>query len=121
MGRIAKKISRESIDSALQIFSQMPQKAEANSLPLNDAFLSLKPAISEMQKKGYVLSEILDILKDSGIDIGLTTLKSAVGKPRKKRLSQAKYQSKEEEKQALGMQPKPIQNKASAVQDPDEK
>lgn len=121
MGRIAKKISRESIDSALQKFSQMPRKAEANALPLNDAFLSLKPAISEMQKKGYSLHEILDILKESGIEIGLTTLKTAVGKPRKKQLSQPKPQSKAEEKQALGMQSKPVQNQVPAVQDPDEK
>lgn len=118
MGRIAKKVSQASIDSALQKFTQMPTKEEANSLPLNNAILSLKPAIGEMQTKGYSLTEILDILKESGIEVGLTTLKSVVSKPRKKRLAPPAKQAKKDDKPAQQNQP---ELSASTIQDPDEK
>lgn len=118
MGRAAKKVSRNSLESALQKFSQMPAKAEADAIPLNDAFLSLKPAIGDMQKKGYSLTEILDILKDSGIEVGLTTLKSVVSKPRKKRLVPLAKLVKKDDKPAQQNQPElPV----SSIQDPDEK
>lgn len=118
MGRAAKKISRESVDSALQKFGQMPAKAEADAMPLNDVFLSLKPAIGEMKKKGYSLNEILDVLKDSGISIGLTTLKSAVSKPRKKRGALPAKPAKIEENPA---EQKSTKMNISSIQDPDEK
>lgn len=121
MGRIAKKISRETLDAAIQKFNQMPPKAEADALILSDAFLSLKPAISDMQKKGYSLNEILDLLKESGIDVGLTTLKTAVSKPRKKRVSTSKPTATPEQNQAKNNQQKSVQIQVSAVQDPDEK
>lgn len=117
MGRIAKKISREALDTVMQKFNEMPQKAEATALPLNDAFLALKPAISEMQKKGYSLIEILQLLKESGVDAGMTTLKAVVSKPRKKQVSQPKPQVKPEQKPVQTIQQKYV----PAIQDPDEK
>lgn len=118
MGRAARKISKETINVVMQKFSEMPEKTTVAALPLNDAFLSLKPSISEMQKKGYSLSEILDLLKESGISVGMTTLKSVVSKPRKKRASAIEKPVKTEAKAA---QQKPTIDKTPAVQDPDEK
>lgn len=121
MGRAVKKINRDVLDAVMQKFNEMPAKPEANSLPLNDAFLSLRPAISEMQKKGYSLNEILDFLKESGITVGLTTLKSAISKPRKKLVSAPTKQVKIKEMKVKNTEQIPVQIKASPVQDPDEK
>lgn len=118
MGRIAKKVSQDSIDFALQKFGQMPAKKDANSVPLNDAILSLKPAIAEMQTKGYSLTEVLDILKESGIEVGLTTLKLVVCKPRKKRPAPQAKPAKKDDKPA---QRNPPELPVSSIQDPDEK
>lgn len=118
MGRTARKISRESLNTALQKLNEMPPKAEADAMPLNDAFLSLKPSINEMQKKGYSLNEILDVLKSSGIEIGLTTLKTAVAKPRKNRVTRV---AKTEDKKPVQTQAKLIAPQANPIQDPDEK
>lgn len=118
MGRAARKISQEILDVAMQKFNEMPEKIGAAALPLNDAFLLLKPAISEMQKKGYSLIEILELLKQSGINVGMTTLKTVVSKTRKKRAAVIQKPAKTEAKPAPQ---KPTINKTPAVQDPDEK
>jgi hypothetical protein len=113
MGRVAARVSKEVLDVVLQKFNSMPEKAGAASLTLNDAFFSLKPAISDMQKKGYSLNEILDLLRESGVSVGMTKLKEVISKPRKKRVVVADIKNPPPQK--------PIIHKTPAVQDPDEK
>lgn len=85
MGRIAKTYTAAAVEAAVKKLSDMREKPkEEVGVTTNEAISTLKPAIKQMQQKGYSLSEILAAIRDSGIDIGMTTLKTAVAKPKRK-------------------------------------
>ncbi len=68
------RIAKTAIDDAISSFSELPAKAPSD-YPLNEAIDQLLPAIKELMKKGYNLSEIVALLAQKNITIGSTRLK----------------------------------------------
>ena len=68
------KIAKTAIDDAISSFSELPAKAPSD-YPLKEAIGQLLPAINELIKKGYNLSEIAELLVQKNIAINSTTLK----------------------------------------------
>ena len=71
------KIAKTAIDDAINTFSELPAKAPSD-YSLKEAIGQLLPAIKELIKKGYNLSEIVELLAQKNIVIGSTTLKQYV-------------------------------------------
>ena len=68
------RIAKTAIDDAISSFSDLPAKAPSD-YPLKEAIGQLLPAINDLIKKGYNLSEIAELLAQKNIVIGSTTLK----------------------------------------------
>jgi hypothetical protein len=68
------RIAKTAIDDAISSFSDLPAKAPSD-YPLKEAIGQLLPAINELIKKGYNLSEIVELLAQKNITITSTTLK----------------------------------------------
>jgi hypothetical protein len=68
------RIAKTAIDDAISSFSELPVKAPSD-YPLKEAIGQLLPAINELIKKGYNLSEIVELLAQKNIVITSTTLK----------------------------------------------
>jgi hypothetical protein len=68
------RIAKTAIDDAISSFSELPAKAPSD-YPLKEAIGQLLPAINDLIKKGYNLSEIAELLAQKNIVIGSTTLK----------------------------------------------
>jgi hypothetical protein len=68
------RIAKTAIDDAISSFSELPAKAPSD-YPLKEAIGQLLPAINDLIKKGYNLSEIVELLVQKNIAINSTTLK----------------------------------------------
>lgn len=85
-----RKYTAEQRDKVASALSALPDKP-ASERPQTTAELlqSLKPKIKEAQDKGYTLDEVAELLKNNGLSISLSTLKSSF-KPAKKNLAKPK-------------------------------
>lgn len=85
-----KTVAVEVRDKAVSDLANLPEKPKAEKgLALKDAIASMKTEIRAAQEKGYTIEEIVQSLKGSGMDIGLTTLKAAMRQSAKKRTAKA--------------------------------
>lgn len=74
-----KTFNAELRDNAAAMLSALPEKpAAAKEMTSKELLDSLKTQIKEAQSSGYTLDEIVVVLKNSGVEIGLTTLKNAI-------------------------------------------
>lgn len=75
-------------DKAAQSLRSLPPKPPAERpLSTTEIIKQLKPEIAAAISNGYTLQEIMDHLKKSGVNVGLSTLKSGLrgtSKPRHK-------------------------------------
>lgn len=123
MGRTSKNFTAETVEAAIKKLNEMPEKPKEDvGLSTIEALAMLKPAVKAMQAKGYAMNEILAEIRTVGLDIGLTTLKNFVTKPKRK----PKQQDEAGSQQNSGnVQPKATPaakpQRAPAFQDPDEK
>lgn len=68
----------EQRDKVATALSALPEKPAAERQQTTAELLqALKPQIRAAQEKGYTLDEVADLLKNNGITISLSTLKSA--------------------------------------------
>lgn len=66
-------------DNAAAMLAALPEKPAAEKeMTSKELIDSLKAQIKEAQANGYTLEEIVGLLKNAGVEIGLTTLKNAI-------------------------------------------
>lgn len=83
----SKSFTIESRNNVASILTALPEKPKAErALAAKDIVASLKAEIKAAQAKGYTIEEIVQSFKQGGVDIGLTTLKTALKQPKKKML-----------------------------------
>lgn len=86
MGRSARTYSAATVEQVIKALeAAQPKPKKEAEITTKDAVITLKPAIKAMQQKGYSLNEILAVIRESGMDIGLTAIKSAIAKPKRRR------------------------------------
>jgi hypothetical protein len=68
------RIAKTAIDDAISTFKNLPSKAPTD-YSLKEAILQILPAINDLTKKGYNLSEISNLLAQKEIAVSSTTLK----------------------------------------------
>lgn len=79
-----RKYTAEQREKVANALSALPEKPVAERPQTTTELLqALKPQIKEAQDKGYTLDEVAELLKNNGISISLSTLKSSF-KPAKK-------------------------------------
>lgn len=84
----SKSFTIESRNNVASILTALPEKPKAErALAAKYIVASLKAEIKAAQAKGYTIEEIVQSFKQGGVDIGLTTLKTALKQPRKKALT----------------------------------
>ena len=110
MGRHAQTYDTETVEVAIKRLEELSVRpTKEQSMTTSDAIMKLKPAIKCLQQKGYTLQEILAELRESGINIGLTTIRTAVSK------SKRKIQTREDRKTPENLVTKAAQGKESAT------
>lgn len=102
-GRKARKTySIESIKSLKTKFAEVPEVTKVRELTASEAVKEMAKEINAMQKKGYTLAMILNMLKDNNVDVSLATLKTAIAnKKDKKNLQEAKKKAKPTQQKLL--------------------
>ena len=84
----AKHFTVESRDKIASMMAALPEKPKPEKgLVAKEVVASLKAHIKAARDKGYSIEEIIDLFKTGGVDIGLTTLKTALKPPKKKTAS----------------------------------
>ena len=73
-----KMIDKATIEALKAKFKEAPKLERAEVITPVMAVMAMSKEIKEMQAKGYTLAKILDDLKSSGIEVGLSTLKKAL-------------------------------------------
>lgn len=68
---------REKISTALDKLPEKPK--EAREQTTTELVNALKVKIKAAQAKGYTLNEIVDLFKESGANISLSTVKASLG------------------------------------------
>jgi hypothetical protein len=88
MAGIRKTYKVETIEKLRSFLDNVPEKPKSEKeLNASAALSSLKGQIRSLQAKGYSLEEIVVMLKDGGMDAGISALKNAIKKPRQKKPS----------------------------------
>ena len=78
-----KHFTADARDKVASLLAALPEKPKAErGLAAKDIIASLKAEIKAAQSKGYTIEEIVKSFKDGGVEIGLTTLKTALKQPR---------------------------------------
>ncbi len=81
-----KHFTAESRDNVASLLARLPEKPKAErELAAKDIIASLMAEIRSAQDKGYTIEEIVNSFKQGGVEIGLTTLKTAMRQSTKKR------------------------------------
>jgi hypothetical protein len=94
----AKQFTVESRDKLASMMAALPEKPKAEKgLAAKEIIASLKADIKAAQAKGYTIEEIVQMFKKGGVDIGLTTLKTALKPLKKKPVSAATTSQKAKE------------------------
>lgn len=77
MGRQSRTYTLDVIEAAKKSLKRLPEKPK-NQQKLNTVMTleSLKTDINVMQSKGYSLDEVIENLRNTGIQVGKTTLKN---------------------------------------------
>lgn len=84
----AKHFTVESRDKIASTLAALPEKPKPEKgLVAKEVVASLKAHIKAARDKGYTIEEIIELFKTGGVDIGLTTLKTALKPPKKKMVS----------------------------------
>jgi hypothetical protein len=81
-----RKYTADQRDKVANALSALPEKPAAERPQTTAELLqALKPQIKAAQEKGYTLDEVAELLKNNGISIRLSTLKSSFKPAKKKR------------------------------------
>ena len=84
----AKHFTVEARDKIASMMAALPEKPKPEKgLVAKEVVASLKAHIKAARDKGYTIEEIIELFKQGGVDIGLTTLKTALKPPKKKTAS----------------------------------
>ena len=96
MARISKTFKKEVMENAIKAISELPEKPKAEpEMTTKEVINGMKSEIKAAMAKGYSTEEILALIKDAGVDIGMTTLRSVMTKPRKAKKNEQKPEQKQ--------------------------
>ncbi len=85
-----KTYSIETIETLKAKLLEAPEVTKVRELTASEAVKEMAKEIHAMQKKGYTLAMILEMLKSNGIDVSLATLKSAIATTKAKKETKTK-------------------------------
>ena len=84
--RLPKKFEATQVEAAKEHLRNLPTRDTPRNLTLEHTIRSLRADIDEALKRGNSVEDIVDALKGSSIDIGVTTLKNYLRRGARKSL-----------------------------------
>jgi hypothetical protein len=73
---LPKKFEATQVEAAKEQLKNLPTREAPRNLTLEHTIRSLRPEIDEALKRGNSVEDIVEALRGSSIDIGVTTLKN---------------------------------------------
>lgn len=81
-----KKHNQETIKEAAKLLAGLPEKPKVKEYTNAETVRLLKSEIRAAQAKGYTLKEIIDHLKSTNIEVGISTVKTEMRTTRRTRV-----------------------------------